>query len=250
MKRKLEGQSVVITGASSGLGEACARAFAEAGANVALIARSEQDLRAAAKSVEELGARALVLPTDLRDAAAVSGAVTRVLDTFGGVDVLINNAGTDAPGPVADLEVDAWDLVLSVNLRAPFLLSKLVFPSMQRAGRGTILNISSVAGKTGWADAAAYCASKFGLTGFTQALHAEGREHGIRAMIVYPGAMATHWGNWTPEERHGSERETPEAQEALPPSDAASLMVWLAASPPNMVLNEVVLTPLKEQGWP
>ena len=84
--------------------------------------------------------------------------------------------------------------MLAVNLRAPFLLAKAVFPAMQDAGRDTIINISSVAGKRGWANAAAYCASKFGLTGFTQALAVEGKPHGIRARIVDPGGMATSWG--------------------------------------------------------
>ena len=250
MEKQLRGQTIIITGASSGLGRASTLAFAKAGANVALLARSEQDLRVVAEGVEELGSHALVLPTDLADAAAVQEAVESVVESFGRVDVLVNNAGTDVPGSVKDLTVDAWDHVLNVNLRAPFLLAKAVFPYMQKARRGTILNISSVAGKRGWANASAYCASKFGLTGFTQALHAEGKEFGIRAMIIYPGAMITHWGDWTPEERHQHDQETPSARQALPPEDAASLLVWLAGSPHNMVLNEVVLTPLEEQGWP
>lgn len=250
MGKQLADQAVVITGASSGLGRASALAFANAGANVALIARSEQDLRAVAESVDEQGSHALVLPTNLADAVVIQQAVNRVVESVGRVDVLVNNAGTDVPGPINDLTVDGWDHVLNVNLHAPFLLTKAVFPHMQQVGRGTILNISSVAGKLGWANASAYCASKFGLTGFTQALHAEGKEFGIRAMIIYPGAMATHWGDWTPEERHQHNQETSSAREALPPEDAASLLVWLAESPHNMVLNEVVLTPLEEQGWP
>lgn len=143
-----------------------------------------------------------------------------------------------------------WDLVLAVNLRAPFLLAKAVLPHMQTQGRGTIINVSSVAGKRGWANAAAYCAAKFGLTGFTQALHAEGKEHGIRAVVVYPGAMATNWGDWTPEARQGDEQEGRPANEALSPEDAASFLVWLAAAPQTMVLTETVMMPLKEQGWP
>jgi len=180
----LQGQTAIITGASSGLGRASAIAFARAGADVALLARSEHDLRVVAAEVEKLGRRALVLPTDLSDDTAIVSAVEQVEDSLGRVDVLLNNAGTDVPGTVKDLEASDWDLVLAVNLRAPFLLAKAVFPHMQAQGRGTIINVSSVAGKRGWANAAAYCASKFGLTGFTQALHAEGKEHGIRAVVV------------------------------------------------------------------
>lgn len=121
---------------------------------------------------------------------------------------------------------------------------------MQAQGYGTIINVSSVAGKRGWANAAAYCAAKFGLTGFTQALHAEGQAHGIRAVVVYPGAMATHWGDWSAEARRGdAQRERP-ADEALEPDAAAAFFVWLATAPRTMILTETVMMPLKEQGWP
>jgi NADP-dependent 3-hydroxy acid dehydrogenase YdfG len=246
----LQDQVVLITGASSGLGRASALALARAGADVALLARSERDLQAVAAEVEKLERRALVLPTDLSDETAVLSAVEQVISSFGRVDVLLNNAGTDVPGPVTDLSADDWDLVLNVNLRAPFLLAKAVFPTMQARGRGTIINVSSVAGKRGWANAAAYCASKFGLTGFTQALHAEGKEHGIRAVVIYPGAMATNWGEWTPEAREEDEQKSRPSSEALSPEDAASFLVWLAAAPQTMVLTETVMMPLKEQGWP
>lgn len=246
----LHNQVTVVTGASSGLGRASALAFARAGADVALLARSERDLRAVADEVEELGRRALVLPTDLSNEATLIGAVERVVDSLGRIDVLLNNAGTDVPGAVKDLAVGDWDRVLAVNLRAPFLLAKAVFPTMQAQGRGTIINVSSVAGKRGWANAAAYCASKFGLSGFTQALHAEGKEHGIRAVVVYPGAMATNWGEWTPETRQGGASKDRPANEALLPEDAASFLVWLASAPQTMVLTETVLMPLNEQGWP
>ena len=90
--------------------------------------------------------------------------------------------------------MEAWDRVLADNLRAVFLLSRLALSDMADAGQGAIVNVSSVAGKRGWANASAYCASKFALAGFTQALAAEARPHGVRARVVYPGAMATNWG--------------------------------------------------------
>lgn len=191
-----------------------------------------------------------MLPIDLSKEAAVVSAVEQVIEVLGRLDVLLNNAGTDVPGAVKDLSVGDWDRVLAVNLRAPFFLAKAVFPTMQAQRRGTIINVSSVAGKRGWANAAAYCASKFGLSGFTQALHAEGKEHGIRAVVVYPGAMATNWGEWTPETRQrGASKDRP-ANEALSPEDAASFLVWLASAPQTMVLTETVMMPLNEQGWP
>jgi NAD(P)-dependent dehydrogenase (short-subunit alcohol dehydrogenase family) len=123
---------------------------------------------------------------------------------------------------------------------------------MRRAGGGTIINVSSVAGLRGWADATAYCSSKFALTGFTQSLAAEGRPHGIRACVLYPGAMATSWGVWKPEERqtpHGQQEAQPE-DEALPADRVAELIAWIVTAPSSLVLNQVTVTPLHERGWP
>lgn len=171
------------------------------------------------------------------------GAVERTARELGGVDILVNAAATDVPGPVETLEVEDWDRVLAVNVRAPFLLSKLAFPRMRERGGGTIVNVSSIAGRRGWANGAAYCASKFALTGLTQALAAEGREHNIRACVLYPGAMATSWGLWSADERTRAAGDEPDPSEALPPDRVASLIVWLATAPPELVLNEAVVTP-------
>ena len=247
---RLEGRVAVVTGASSGLGRATALELAGAGADVALLARSATQLGEVARDVEARGRRALPIPIDLADVTAAETAVVRIEERLGGIDVLVNAAATDAPAPVEELEVTDWDRVLAVNLRAPFLLAKLAFPSMRRRGGGTVVNVSSVAGKRGWANAAAYCASKFALSGLTQALAAEGRQHGIRVCVLFPGAMATHWGVWSGAERKQQDTATAPAREALPPADVAALIVWLAAAPPELVLNEAIVTPLEETGWP
>lgn len=243
----LRGKAALVTGASSGLGRATAIALAAAGADVALVARSEEDLRSVEAEVSGSGGRALSLPTDLASSEQTFAAVEAAVKEFGRLDILVNAAGTDAPGAVADLDVDGWDRTLDVNLRAPFLLSGAVFPHMREAGSGLILNVSSVAGKKGWANAGAYCASKFGLTGLTESLADEGRAHGIRACIIYPGAMATNWGAWTPEDRDGGGevQEAPDSQ-ALPPSQVADFIVWLAQAPPNFVLTEGIIVPVEE----
>jgi len=246
----LHAQGAMVTGASSGLGRATALALAQAGANVALLARRKDELANAAAQIETFGGRALVLPVDLAQENEIIAATRQTAEEFGRIDVLVNAAGTDVPASVADLTIEDWDRVLAINLRASFALAKAVFPYMRRTGQGTIINISSVAGKRGWANAAAYCASKFGLTGFTQALAAEGKAYGIRACIIYPGGMATSWGASF---SVASKAETPEPvarTKALPATDVATLIVWIAAAPVELVLNEVIVTPLEESGWP
>src|SRR5215212_1141988 len=232
---RLEGKAALVTGASSGLGRATAIALARAGADVALVARSREELENTEEEVSKRGRRALVLPADLAKEAEATGALGRAVEGLGRMDVLVNAAGTDAPGSVEELAVEGWDRTLTVNLRAPFLLSKAAFPRMREAGGGLIVNVSSVAGKKGWANASAYCASKFGLTGLTEALADEGRGHGIRAIVLYPGAMATNWGGFSPEERkEGEPNEAPPAQ-VLRPERVADLIAWVAASPPEFV---------------
>lgn len=245
----LAGQMAFVTGASSGLGRATALALAGAGASVALVARSASDLTAVANEVSGDGGRALPLACDLADGRGLAETMRRAREELGPARVLVNAAATDAPGAVSELSVEAWDRVLAVNLRAVFLLSRLALPDMIQARQGTIINVSSVAGKRGWANASAYCASKFALTGFTQALGAEARPHGVRACVVYPGAMATHWGTWSPEERRGQEGAG-NSREKLPPETVAAFITWIATAPPELVLDEAIVTPLNEQGYP
>jgi NAD(P)-dependent dehydrogenase (short-subunit alcohol dehydrogenase family) len=243
---RVEGKAALVTGASSGLGRATAIALARAGADVALAARSKEELKSAEEEVSEFGRRALTLPVDLASETETAEAVGRSVETFGRIDILVNAAGTDVPGMVEQLSVEGWDRTLAVNLRAPFLLSKAAFPHMRKAGGGIIVNVSSVAGKKGWANASAYCASKFGLTGLTEALADEGKEHSIRAIVLYPGAMDTNWGAFSPEERQegGSKEASP--TRVLPPERVADLIAWLVASPQDFVLTEGIVLPIEE----
>jgi NAD(P)-dependent dehydrogenase (short-subunit alcohol dehydrogenase family) len=244
--RTLEGRVALVTGASSGLGRVTAIALARAGADVALVARSQGELDSAKEEVSRLGRQALILPVDLASETETAEAVVRTVEALGRIDVLVNAAGTDVPGTVEELDVADWDRTLDVNLRAPFLLSKAAFPHMREAGGGIIVNISSVAGKKGWANASAYCASKFGLTGFTEALADEGKGYGIRAIVLYPGAMATNWGAFSPEARQeGKPNEAPPTR-ALPPERVADMIAWLAASPSEFVLTEAIVLPIEE----
>lgn len=246
-----DGRGVLVTGATSGLGRAVALRFADQGIPVALVGRSGAALRQVAAEVHSRNARAVALTADLSDSAALTGLVGSAASQLGGIGVLVNAAATDVPGRAEDLDLDEWNHVVAVNLTAPFVLARSVMPYMRQEGGGLIVNISSVAGRRGWANASAYCSTKFALTGLTQSLAAEGREDGIRVCVLYPGAMATNWGTFDPEQRPdpaGTVDTDP--ADALDPATVADLIVWMATTPGQPVLNEVTITPLREQGWP
>ncbi len=185
----MSGKTVVITGASRGIGAAAAHTFAEAGANVALLARSGEAL---ASLVGEIGDRALALPCDVARFENVQEAVDETVGHFGGVDVLINNAGLIEPiARLADSEPDDWGAVIDVNLKGVYHGMRAVLPDMLKRGGGTVLTISSGAAHgalEGWSH---YCASKAAVHMMTKALHKEEAGHGIRAIGLSPGTVAT-----------------------------------------------------------
>ncbi|MFQ6171712.1 SDR family oxidoreductase [Oryzobacter sp. R7] len=244
----LSGSTAVVTGASSGLGRATALRLARHGCDVLLLARRADDLDAVAHEVEAQGVSAHTCAVDL-----ASGDLARVvrdaLAQTGPPSVLVNAAGTDAPGPARETSLEDWNRVVAVNLTAPFVLAREVMPLMAARGGGLVVNVSSVAGRRGWAGASAYCSTKFGLTGLTQSLAAEGRADGIRVCLVYPGAMSTGWGEFD----DAAPRRTPpvvSSRDSLDPAAVADLVGWMATTPGAPVLNEVTITPLMEHGWP
>ncbi len=242
-------RAALVTGATSGLGRATAVKLASAGADVALFGRSEDDLARVAETVRACGVRAVPLVGDLARTVDLAEVVDQAAEELQGLSMLVNAAGTDVPASVEDLSVEGWERVVAVNLTAPFALTKASFPHLRANGGGLVVNISSVAGRRGWANASAYCATKFALTGLTQALAAEGRDHNIRVCVLYPGAMATNWGTFEPEGREVPAPVSGE-RESLDPAVVADLIAWMAFSPGQPVLNEVTITPLGEKGWP
>ena len=245
-----QGTGAMVTGATSGLGRAVAVRLASAGADVALLGRSEKGLEQTAQEVGRHKGRVLPVPVDLADTARLGEVVERAVQEFGGLSVLVNAAGTDIPGAAEQLSLAEWQQVLAVNLTAPFALAKAAMPHMRRGGGGLIVNVSSVAGRRGWANASAYCSSKFALTGLTQSLAAEGRGDGIRVCVLYPGAMNTSWGTFDSSQRADGEVQPVDDREALDPATVADLIAWMATAPGQPLLNEVTMTPLLEGGWP
>ncbi|MCA9771572.1 MAG: SDR family oxidoreductase [Myxococcales bacterium] len=190
MPRRFVDKTVVITGASTGIGAACARRFAEEGANVVLAARGRAALEAVA---DEIGPRALAVPTDVAELDACRRLLTRAVERFGAVHVLVNNAGKNVRGHAEGIDAAELASIVDVNLRAPIFLTRLTLPLLRAAGGGAIVNVASLAGYFPFAEEATYSATKFGLRAFTHALADELRGTGITASAVSPGPVDTNF---------------------------------------------------------
>jgi len=187
----LKDKVVLVTGAGRGIGRAVALAFAFEGAKVALVGRTKKTLSDVQKELKELGASSAVLPGDVSDEGVVSRVVAAAEQQLGPVDVLVNNAGIFTVAPVEKMDAAVFDRVLAVNLRGPFLMSRAVLPGMKTRRRGHIVNVASTAGRRGFAGGGAYCASKFGLAGLSEAMMYEARTSDVRVSVVYPSTVAT-----------------------------------------------------------
>jgi short-subunit dehydrogenase len=188
MAERFDGKTVVVTGASSGVGEAAAKLFAEEGARVVLAARTAAALDAVAK---EIGDAAVVVPTDVSDPEQARALVQRAVETTGGIHVLVNNAGYNHRGAVADADPEELGRIVDVNLRAPVLLTRLVLPQLLEQDSGAIVNVASIAGQIPLPHEATYSATKFGLRGFSLALAEELRGSGVSVSLVSPGPIDT-----------------------------------------------------------
>jgi short-subunit dehydrogenase len=190
--RRFEGKSVLVTGASSGIGEAAARAFAREGARVALVARRTDALARVAGEISREGGEAAAFPCDVGAVGApnaLGALVDRVIARFGAVDVLVNGAGVNHRGPIDRWSTEALGQIIAVNLEAPIILARLLVPHMKARGAGAIVSVASLAGRVPLRDEAVYSASKFALRTFTFALGEELRGSGVTVSVVSPGPV-------------------------------------------------------------
>ncbi len=240
------GQVAVISGASAGIGREAALALAARGLRLALLARRPEPLAEVAALALDAGAPDVVVcPCDVREESSVREAVAATLQRFGRIDILLNNAGLSLNGEIDGYSMVDWRTVLDTNLTGTFLLCREVLPTMKAQRSGQILNVSSGAGRNGIRGMAAYCASKFGVVGLTEALGHEVRAFQIRVAVLLPGSVATDFSRVANRRPLGEAAQEPEEiGYAMLPEEVASVIVAMLGQPEQAWMSEVVLRPL------
>jgi len=229
----LDGEVIVVTGASRGLGRSMAERFSREGATVTLTARNEERLAEVARG---LPGESLVAPADVRNANAVDRVIERTVDAFDGLDTLVNNAGVsilgmqDSRKQLVEVTEEEWDTVLGVNLKGVFLFTRAALPHLYASGHGNVLNVSSGLGRHAVAGAGAYVSSKWGLEGLTRVTALEAEEDGVNANALDPGGRVNTdiWAHLPEEER----------AQILQPDVMDEAAVLLAAQGPDGVTGE------------
>jgi NAD(P)-dependent dehydrogenase (short-subunit alcohol dehydrogenase family) len=242
MPQALSEAVTVVTGGAQGLGEAICRSLGEAGARIVVADLHGDRAEAMAEKLRHEGITSMSVTCDVTDHQQGEAAVQLVLKAYGRIDVLINNAAIDRTVSIEELAVSEWDAILATNLRAPFLLSKLVLPLMKRQRSGHIVNIVSTASKRAWANASAYHASKWGLLGFSHALHVEARPHQVKVLAVVSGGMRTPFLlDRFPDIDPGALQD---------PRNVADTIRCLLQLPADTVVPEIMVLPMRETSWP
>lgn len=240
--QELKGKIALVTGGGRGLGYAICSSLSEAGAVVVSADIRDELADGAAEAIRSRGGECISMAADVSDEQQAQDTISRVIKRYGKLDILVNNAGIDTTVPVEEMPVAEWDRIVRVNLRAPFLMSKFCLTAMRQQGSGSIVNIASTAAKRTWANASAYHATKWGLLGFSHALHVEGRRNNIKVIAVISGGM-----------------KTPFLLDRFPdidldtlqdPRNVAETVRFVLSMPPETVIPEVMVIPMKETSWP
>ena len=232
----IEGKSAFVTGSTKGIGLAIAEALAERGAKVFITARNESEVGQTVKALSQrYPDRVAGASCDVRSHEQVKSAIGQAAEKFGGLDILINNAGIGAFKSVEQMAVADWEATIDTNLTAVFYCCHEAIPLMKQRGGGFIINIGSLAGKNAFPGGAAYNASKFGLIGFSEALMQEVRHDGIRVSYVMPGSVNTEFGR--------SSQQDPATTWKLLPSDVAEAVVSVIDLDPRALASRIELRP-------
>jgi NAD(P)-dependent dehydrogenase (short-subunit alcohol dehydrogenase family) len=233
---KLEGRVALVTGGNKGIGKGIARGLAAEGASLVLTARGTERLRQTADELAGQGTTVLALPADLSDERQVQDLFAQAMQRFGRLDILVNNAGAFDGGPLDELSVEAWDKVLAINLRAPFLCTREAMRIMKRQRSGRIINIGSIAAQRVRPHSAPYSASKHGLWGLTQVTALEGRDFGITCGCLHPG-------NTLVERRQGSAKKEDD-EPMMTVDELAQAAVLMATLPAHVNMLEAIVLPI------
>jgi NADP-dependent 3-hydroxy acid dehydrogenase YdfG len=241
MTKKLQGKVALITGASAGIGQACARLLAGEGAKLVLTARRGERLDQLKKEVEAAGSQAVIVTGDAREEATAAKTVKAATDAFGRIDILINNTGMGNYKPLADTSAAEYDEMMNTNVRSTFLFTRHVVPVMLKQKSGTILMISSMAGVYGFGGEAVYCMTKFAQVGFAQALDRELRESGIKVGAICPGGVKTEFAIGK-----GRTEQSVKQSNMLDAEDVAGVVLMACTQSPKSRIIEVQMRTMAE----
>ena len=237
----LQNQVALITGASSGIGQAIAETFVRAGAHLVVVARREDRLQQLAELAQQAGRQCQIVVGDVREPATARQAVDTAFERFGQLDIVVNNAGIGRYGDLAQASIDDYDAMMDTNMRSTFLFTHTAVPRLLSQGNGTIIVISSMAGVMGFPGEAIYCATKHAQVGFALALERELRPRGIRVGVVMPGGVKTEFAIGT-----GRTEEGVAASGMLEARDVAAAALLMATQPAHARIIEIRMRPMVE----
>ena len=251
----LAGAVAVVTGASSGIGEATALALADAGARVAIVARREERLRDLAARIAATGAaeEAIVLGADLSDGEQAEAAIAKVAEQAGRIDILVNNAGVMLLGPIENAPVDEWERMIEINVKGLIRCARAALPHLlDAAGKGPrevadMVNVSSVAGRSANAGSGVYNLTKFGIGAFSESLRQEVTQRQIRVGLIEPGAVDTELPDHNRPEIRQMIAKRFENVERLRSEDIAEAILYMVTRPRYVSVNEILIRPTHQQ---
>jgi NADP-dependent 3-hydroxy acid dehydrogenase YdfG len=247
MSTNIEGKVVVITGASSGLGEAAARLLSAQGATVALGARRVDRIQALADELTSSGGKALAIQTDVTDVDQVQRLVDAAVQTYGRLDVIINNAGLMPQSPLERRKIDDWNQMIDVNIKGVLYGIAAALPYMQQQKSGHIINVSSVAGHKVRAGGVVYAAAKTAVRVISEGLRQEVKPYNIRTTVISPGAVDTELPNSVTEPDLAEVFRKSYAENAIPADSFARAVVFAMSQPEDVDINEILFRPTRQE---
>ena len=247
MTPNIEGKVVIITGASSGLGEAAARHLADKGASLALAARRTERIEGLAEEITNNGGEALAVTTDVTEREQVQALVDDAVDAFGRVDVMLNNAGLMPLSPLERLNVNEWDQMIDVNVKGVLYGIAAALPYMQEQASGHIINVSSVAGHVVHPGSAVYAATKHAVRALSEGLRQEVKEYGLRTTVISPGAVDTELPESVSEKDVAEGVHALYDEHAVPADSFARAVAFAIEQPEEVDINEILYRPTSQE---